>query len=65
MARRVRPPPPTESYIQVQLHDCFITIYSFEKKYTIKSGKYAGAGVSGLHEGNEVKFRVNGNQHPL
>lgn len=63
MARRVMPPP-AESYILVQPHDCVSTVYNLAKKYTIKPGKYTvkytGGGVSGLHEGNEVKITVNG-----
>jgi len=63
MARRVMPPP-AESYILVQPHDCVSTVYNLAKNYTIKPGKYTvkytGGGVSGLHEGNEVKITVNG-----
>ncbi|MEN5436516.1 protease [Sphingobacterium faecium] len=63
MARRVMPPP-AESYILVQPHDCVSTVYNLAKNYTIKPGKYTvkytGGGVSGLQEGNEVKITVNG-----
>ncbi|UXD71416.1 protease [Sphingobacterium faecium] len=63
MAKRVMPPP-TESYIQVQPHDCVSTVFNLAKNYTIKPGKYTvnytGGGVSGLQKGNEVKIAVNG-----
>ncbi len=63
MTRRIMPPP-SESYIQVQPHDCASTVYNLAKNYTIKSGsysvKYTGGSVSGLQSGNEIKIVING-----